>query len=190
VILTPIPALVVDVFPPRTHRERKEQYTKELEIEVLRLKELFAQAARERDGAIQLRDEAVAERDKLREENSRLREYGHISASTSIADSGYDSLSISWTCDTTRNSSISDASGLHSLTANATVQETIASPHLMIQQRHMSPWEIHETRGFASDDALMAMATVKSEHSYEYSMQTSSPSQIDYDELALDFVLT
>lgn len=35
--------------PSRTHRERKEQYTKALEAEVLRLKELFSGATRERD---------------------------------------------------------------------------------------------------------------------------------------------
>ncbi|KAM3421314.1 hypothetical protein BST61_g1712 [Cercospora zeina] len=37
----------------RSHRERKEQYTKDLELEVMRLKELFVQTTRERDDAIQ-----------------------------------------------------------------------------------------------------------------------------------------
>jgi len=46
--------------PRRTHRERKEMYIKALEQEVLRLKDVFAQTARERD--------AVAA------ENGRLRE--------------------------------------------------------------------------------------------------------------------
>ncbi|PNS17103.1 AP-1-like transcription factor [Sphaceloma murrayae] len=37
----------------RTHRERKEQYIKALEQEVLKLKELFANTSRERDAVIQ-----------------------------------------------------------------------------------------------------------------------------------------
>lgn len=44
----------------RTHRERKEQYTKALEVEVLRLKDLFADVTQERDAA-------VADNHRLRE---------------------------------------------------------------------------------------------------------------------------
>lgn len=173
----------------RTHRERKEQYTKDLELEVMRLKELFAQASRERDGALQSRDAAIVERDRLREENQRLKEYLQQPANSSGGtDSGYDSMSISWTCDS--GSSFSDSSGFPNLTANAPVQEVADS-------RRPSLWEIAETRGFASDGPPLDIVRIESTMRREDSgrviakLTTELPAiQLDYDELGLDFVLT
>ena len=155
----------------------------------MRLKELFTQASRERDGAVQSRDAALVERDQLREENQRLRDFlQQPTNSTSGTDSGYDSMS--WTCDS--GSSFSDVSGLN-LTANAPLQEVADS-------RRPSLWEMAETRGFASDGPPMSDSplikfetTMRREDSGRVlaKLTTELPAiQLDYDELGLDFVLT
>lgn len=154
----------------------------------MRLKELFTQAARERDGAIQSRDEALRERDQLAEENQRLREMVQFStSSTSGTDSGYDSLSVA--CDATRSSSLSNSDGFPSLTAAAPVQGNA-----------LSVWELSESRGFASDGIISQEPIVKVEpgvsstrpvsDSAQVRLQQPSPPGMDYDELGLDFVLT
>lgn len=143
----------------------------------MRLKELFTQASRERDGAFQSRDVAFVERDQLREENQRLRDYLQQSANASSGtDSGYDSMS--WTCDS--GSSFSDNSGLN-LTANAPLQQ-------VADFQRPSLWQIAETRGFASDGPPMTDLTViKAESTMR---RGDAAIQLDYDELGLDFVLT
>lgn len=176
----------------RTHRERKEQYTKDLEIEVMRLKELFAQATRERDGAIQSRDAALVERDQLLEENQRMREYIQPSNSSSGRDSGYDSMS--WTCDS--GSSHSDTSGPN-LTANAPLQE-VADSHIAL--RRASTRDMAETRGFTFDVPPSDSHTIKVEDTMQRDHSNSAiiaqlPTELpapplDYDALGLDFVLT
>lgn len=176
----------------RTHRERKEQYTKDLEIEVMRLKELFTQATRERDGAIQSRDAALVERDQLLEENQRMREYIQPSNSSSGRDSGYDSMS--WTCDS--GSSHSDTSGPN-LTANAPLQE-VADSHIAL--RRASTRDMAETRGFAFDVPPSDSYTIKVEDTMQRDHSNSAmtaqlPTELpapplDYDALGLDFVLT
>lgn len=176
----------------RTHRERKEQYTKDLEIEVMRLKELFTQATRERDGAIQSRDAALVERDQLLEENQRMREYIQPSNSSSGRDSGYDSMS--WTCDS--GSSHSDTSGPN-LTANAPLQE-VADSHIAL--RRASTRDMAETRGFTFDVPPSDSYTIKVEDTMQRDHSNSAmtaqlPTELpapplDYDALGLDFVLT
>lgn len=180
------------ILPGRTHRERKEQYTKDLEIEVMRLKELFAQATRERDGAIQSRDAALVERDQLLEENQRMREYIQPSNSSSGRDSGYDSMS--WTCDS--GSSHSDTSGPN-LTANAPLQE-VADSHIAL--RRASTRDMAETRGFTFDVPPSDSHTIKVEDTMQRDDSNSAiiaqlPTELpapplDYDALGLDFVLT
>ncbi|KXS95095.1 hypothetical protein AC578_9590 [Pseudocercospora eumusae] len=170
----------------RTHRERKEQYTKDLELEVMRLKELFTQSAQERDAAVQSRDVITHERDQLREEVQRLKEIVQISASSSGTDSGYDGISM--TCGATRNSSLSTSDGYHGLLANAPLQEVAAT----------SVWELSETRGFASDGASYQEPTIKIEQHIRREdstktlqlMRELAPTGVDYDELGIDFVLT
>jgi len=78
----------------RTHRERKELYTKQLEEEVQRLKDMCTETFRERD-------QAVMDRDRLAEENRILR--NQLAAPTSHL-SPSDTYAMS---DVTRNSSFS-----------------------------------------------------------------------------------
>ncbi|KAF7196830.1 hypothetical protein HII31_01748 [Pseudocercospora fuligena] len=178
----------------RTHRERKEQYTKDLELEVMRLKELFTQTAQERDAAVQARDVIAHERDQLREEVQRLKELVQISASSSGTDSGYDGISM--TCDATRNSSLSTSDGYHGLLANAPLQEVAATN--AYTERQESVWELSETRGFASDGASYQEPTTKIEQQIRREdstktlqlMRELAPIGVDYDELGIDFVLT
>lgn len=189
-----------ELMSPRTHRERKEQYTKELELEVMRLKELFVQTTRERDDAIQSRDAAMLERDRLREENLRLREHVQPAAATSSAgtDSGYESMS--WTCDATRANSFSDASGFPSMTANAPLQE-VADRAPLASTHRLSIWDTEETRGFASDGPLLDVPTSQTIMACQRSSISTAPVtvklaqelpavELDYDELGLDFILT
>ncbi|GIZ38052.1 hypothetical protein CKM354_000147800 [Cercospora kikuchii] len=184
----------------RTHRERKEQYTKDLELEVMRLKELFVQTTRERDDAIQSRDAAMLERDRLREENLRLREHVQPAAATSSAgtDSGYESMS--WTCDATRTNSFSDASGFPSMTANAPLQE-VADRAPLASTHRLSIWDTEETRGFASDGPMLDVPTSQTIMACQRSSTSTEPItvklaqelpavELDYDELGLDFILT
>jgi len=185
----------------RTHRERKEQYTKDLELELSRLRELFVNTARERDAANQARDEAFKARDHLFEENQRLREALQMSTSTSGTDSGYDGISSVSGMDTRANS-ISFSGGLPFHLSQAALPPAA----LMSEQQHppqqepqQNVWEISETRGFASDCAMQDTPPIKTE-SREGSAQSSAgtviphrpsaPAEIDYNELALDFVLT
>ncbi|KAF2208227.1 hypothetical protein CERZMDRAFT_107550 [Cercospora zeae-maydis SCOH1-5] len=160
----------------RTHRERKEQYTKDLEIEVMRLKELFVQTTRERDDAIHSRDAAMLERDRLREENQRLREHVQPSATSSAGtDSG--------------------------VTANAPLQE-VADRAPLASTHRLSIWDTEETRGFASDGPTPdganstppVMACQRSSNlagSDTVKLAQELPAaQLDYDELGLDFILT
>lgn len=67
------------------------------------------------------------------------------------------------------------------------------------QQQQQNAWEMCETRGFNSDEALQNTPPIKMEtregsaHSSTGTAvpnQSSAPAEIDYDELALDFVLT
>ncbi|EME86965.1 uncharacterized protein MYCFIDRAFT_89771 [Pseudocercospora fijiensis CIRAD86] len=178
----------------RTHRERKEQYTKDLELEVMRLKELFTQTAQERDAAFQARDAIAHERDQLREEVLRLKEIVQISTSSSGTDSGYDGISI--TCDATRNSSLSTSNGYHGLLANAPLQEVTANN--AYTERQESVWELSEAHGFASDGASYQEPTIKNEQQIRREeptktlqlMRELAPRGVDYDELGIDFVLT
>lgn len=183
----------------RTHRERKEQYTKDLELEVMRLKELYVNSARERDAAFKARDEATGEQDRLRRENSRLHEENQrmreaLQASNSSIDSGYETLSAS--CDATRTSSISTTDGFPGMVAPVNLQE-LAAQNSLAESRRPSVWEDCESRGFASDD-LMQDVPIKIERttsrqgsthiSADLTMQLPAIG-IDYDELGLDFVL-
>ncbi|GIZ38051.1 hypothetical protein CKM354_000147800 [Cercospora kikuchii] len=160
----------------RTHRERKEQYTKDLELEVMRLKELFVQTTRERDDAIQSRDAAMLERDRLREENLRLREHVQPAAATSSAgtDSG--------------------------MTANAPLQE-VADRAPLASTHRLSIWDTEETRGFASDGPMLDVPTSQTIMACQRSSTSTEPItvklaqelpavELDYDELGLDFILT
>lgn len=167
----------------------------------MRLKELFTQASRDKESAIQSRDQALIERDQLREENQRLKEQRlqeQIQPAISYAgtDSGYESMS--WTCDATRTSSYSDASGFPSLTANAPLQEVAARTPLA-DVRRTSVWDLEETRGFASDDPMPDLPVVKVDSTVQdkdsgqviAKLSTELPAiELDYDELGLDFILT
>ncbi|KAM3421313.1 hypothetical protein BST61_g1712 [Cercospora zeina] len=160
----------------RSHRERKEQYTKDLELEVMRLKELFVQTTRERDDAIQSRDAAMLERDRLREENVQLR--GHVQPAATSA-TGTDS----------------------GVTANAPLQE-VADRAPLASTHRLSIWDTEETRGFASDgpisDApardLPVVACPRSSNATASVTVTRAQElpagELDYDELGLDFILT
>ncbi|KAF2160263.1 hypothetical protein M409DRAFT_70604 [Zasmidium cellare ATCC 36951] len=187
----------------RTHRERKEQYTKELELEVLRLKELFVTASRERDGASSARDELLSERDrlfadnqKLLEENQRMREI--IQSSSSSTDSGYEGTSVS--CDVTRNNSLSVADGYPGMVVDPSgpIQE-YGTQEPVTTHWQQSAWELCESRGFASDGALQETSPPIKTESTELDVRRFSsaqlvaelpPIQMDYDDLAMDFVLS
>lgn len=188
----------------RTHRERKEQYTKDLELEVMRLKELYVNSTRERDGAFKARDDATIEQDRLRVENHRLREENQrmreaLQASNSSTDSGFDAMSVS--CDATRKGSISTTDGFPGMVAPVNIQE-LAAQNSLAESRRPSVWEECESRGFASDD-VMREPPIKIERSTAQQGSTHISAQlsaqltmqlpaagIDYDELGLDFVLT
>lgn len=169
------------------------RYTKDLELEVMRLKEIFTHATQERDAAIQLRNEIAHERDQLLDEVQRLKEIVQVSASSSGTDSGYEGISMN--CDATRNSSLSTSDSFPCLMANAPMQEMAARN--LYNERRENAWELSETRGFASDGASYQEPPIKSEHRThrEESAQTLqmlrelAPSGVDYDELGLDFVL-
>lgn len=123
-----------------------------------------------------------------------------MSTSTSGTDSGYDGISSVSGMDTRANS-VSFTGGLSSHPS----QTALPSAVLMSQQEQppqqpqQNVWEISETRGFASDGAIQNTPPIKTE-SREGSAQSSAgtvvphqpsaPAEIDYDELALDFVLT
>lgn len=187
----------------RTHRERKEQYTKELELEVLRLKELFVTASRERDGASSARDELLSERDrlladnqKLLEANQRMREI--IQSSSSSTDSGYEGTSVS--CDVTRNNSLSVADGYPGMVVDPSgpIQE-YGTQEPLTTHWQQSAWELCESRGFASDGALQETSPPIKAESTELDVRRFSSAQLvaelpliqmDYDDLALDFVLS
>lgn len=184
----------------RTHRERKEQYTKDLELEVLRLKELYVTASRERDDAFHARDSLLSERDRLHAENQRLlkenQRMREVIQSSAPSDSGYDGTSVS--CDVTRNSSLSAADGYPGMVVPGPYQE-YGTQEPVTMQWQQSVWELCESRGFASDAALQeATPPIKTE-STELDLRRMSSAQIiselppigmDYDELALDFVLS
>lgn len=164
-------------------------------MELLRLKELFATASRERDSAVQTRDAALIERDQLREEVERLRSHLHYSAPSSGTDSGYETLSR--TCENSRAGSVSNSDGFPSLTANAPLQETLAVHGALVEQgRSASVWELSASRGFASDAVDQEITPVKLENNHRrassvpmtISQELPAPG-LDYDELALDFVL-
>lgn len=169
-----------------------------MELEVSRIRELFVNTARERDAANQARDEAIKARDQLLEENQRLREMLQMSASTATSgtdDSGYDGISSSGVA--TRTNSLCTPLGSFPCVPS---QPLIPQPAPLVNQNQVQQnvWELSETRGFASDGPIQNSTTpikVESrEGSAQMSVDTIVPSQppieIDYDELALDFVLT
>lgn len=159
-------------------------------------------ASRERDGAFHARDEILSERDRLlaenrrlSEENQRMREVMQVSSSST--DSGYDGASVS--CDATRNSSLSLADGYPGMGVSDPTQQ-YGTQEPVINQWQQSVWELCESRGFASDAALQETITppMKTE-SGDMDLTQFSKAQIiaelppigmDYDELALDFVLS
>ena len=183
----------------RTHRERKEQYTKDLELEVLRLKDLFTGAARERDNATSARDQAMREAERLRQENHQLhtenqRLKGLLPPSSVSTDSGYDGMSI--TCDATRNNSFSTTDGFAGMTAPVVSQAPVGGIPTS------AAWEDHEMRGFASDAPLQdglssdpgSVGTLVKQESPSSATQVPllkelQPISINYDDLGLDFVL-
>lgn len=167
----------------------------------MRLKELYVTASRERDGAFQARDEVFHERERLHAENQRLHEENQrmrevIQTSSSSTDSGYEGTTVS--CDATRNSSFSAADGFPGIVVPDPIQEYGTQGPVTTQWQE-SVWELCETRGFASDGALQATTPpIKTEqHELEMTRNTSTqlvtelpPIPMDYDELALDFVLS
>lgn len=169
---------------------------------MLRLKELYVTATRERDGAFGARDEILAERDRLaaenqrlHEENSRMREV--IQTSTSSTDSGYDGTSVS--CDVTRNNSLSVADGFPGMVDPCGPIQEYGTQEPVTTHWQQSVWELCESRGFASDGAIQeAQALVKTDPTEQEVRRLSSaqliaelpPIPMDYDDLALDFVLS
>ena len=185
--------------PSRTHRERKEKYTKDIENEVLRLKGLFTSTAKERDVAIRERDEAIRERDAAVSERQaaldeivRLRDLVQAAASSSSSggDSGYEGLSSS-----------SDPS-LSKSDSNTTSLETLpdAQPDGATEVPPLSVFEMCETRPPLMDEIAVGppetTATVNGSQLQPLVpvgnglTASLSPPNLDYDELGLDFVLT
>ncbi|EME38839.1 hypothetical protein DOTSEDRAFT_48335 [Dothistroma septosporum NZE10] len=167
----------------RTHRERKEQYTKDLELEVMRLKELYVKSAQERDAALKTRDEATDEQDRLRVENRRLREENQrmreaLQGPKSSTDSSYDALSVS--CDATRNSSFSTTDGFPGMVAPVNLQE-LAAQNSLAESRRPNETPIKIERAPSREGSTHISA--------QLIMQLPAIS-IDYDELGLDFVLS
>jgi hypothetical protein len=52
-VITPVPCSTTDFARSRTHRERKEQYVKSLEDELLRMKDLYSKVSRDKDSLLE-----------------------------------------------------------------------------------------------------------------------------------------
>lgn len=173
----------------RTHRERKEQYTKDLEAEVMRLKEIFVNISHERDAANRARDDAISERNHLLEDNQRLRSRLGMSASTNGTDSGYSGFPTSGRPTRTNSVCMSDVP-LKISPSTSSVGRAIPDESSDKPPGHT--WEESQSRCAASSWTIVDAkpATDSPSDSQPMPNATISTAPIDYDELGLDFVLT
>ncbi|CAK3792995.1 hypothetical protein DOTSEDRAFT_48335 [Lecanosticta acicola] len=175
----------------RTHRERKEKYTKELELEVLRLKELFAGAARERDNAFSTRDQALQEAERLRQENQHLQTENQrmkevIQSSSSSTDSGDDGMSV--TCDATRNNSFSTTDGYPGMTAPVALQPGVTG---ILNLAASDGAALDGGRCSAKTEMVPLVKQESPASSSQLQLMTElQPVSINYDDLGLDFILS
>ncbi|KJX93641.1 hypothetical protein TI39_contig4278g00015 [Zymoseptoria brevis] len=173
----------------RTHRERKEQYTKDLEAEVMRLKEIFVNISHERDAASRARDDAISERNHLLDENQRLRSRLDMSASTNGTDSAYSGFPTSGLPTRTNSVCMSDEP---SKISPSTTFVGCAVPDESSNKPPGHAWEESQSRCAASSwtivDAKPATETPSDSQPTPNATILTAP--IDYDELGLDFVLT
>lgn len=115
-----------------------------------------------------------------------------LQMSSSGTDSGYDGVSISGR--DTRTNSAPFPARVPSITPHPPAPLAASAS----QPTQLHAWELSENRGFASDGPVRISTPIKTEstegsvqmfHGIDKQTQAASE-EIDYDELALDFVLT
>lgn len=139
----------------------------------------------------------------------------HMSAAvsaTSGTDSEYDGISVAGAY-TSTNSFSTPGGGFPSIVPSQQPIDplhaaAVAAPTAVMGQAAHNVWAISETRGFASDGPIqnpnsppikvepgenltqMSIDTIVPNNNQTSAAAAATPVQIDYDELALDFVLT
>jgi len=166
----------------RTHRERKEQYARELEFEVLRLKQLLHEVFAEKHAAVSARDEALKQRDELIAENSQLRQALQQSSAGLPVARHVPALSL--------QSGMSSGLGV-AADSGAPLKSELTS-------RQTSIMDVMETQVLPSrvpqNEEFRHQAFVSTGPQQLDDQITRSPlkgkGRIDYDALGLDFILT
>jgi hypothetical protein len=151
---------------PRTHRERKELYIKALEQEVLRLKELYDQSARDREN--------------ITEENHALKEL--LKARGIAYDASILSANIPY------NTAHSQYGGSSTSVTNSQTRGSISTG--VTSPTRTGPSSIPNQSSMGSplgSDGAMMMHHHAPPHGYRPNPQQTG---VDYNQVGIDFVLT